>query len=418
MNRRLFLIGGIGAFVLAILLIPHPTQAAILDYLDCNLTIPGGINRACGVADFLNLFVYLAQWGLSIVAVLAVGMLVYGGFQFLVAGGRSSKIDEGKRVIVGTFVGVIISLTAYVIINFAISAITGTSTSLNPFAGPVATVFGGKENPSDAFITVGGQKIKITRPFSGKTATGSTTNVPACRQANSNWQRGCTTLQAYCADDGTSGTGRISNIQTALNTTFTCDCGTTDGCFGDQTINCVRRFQIANNLPPTGLVDSATNQLLAQPSQARGCGTDLGGYTAKDVVAVFPVPTPENAATAPTSSPGCCVVQTGDNPLYCLDQLSAQGCAALGAETSFFSGVYCASSPLSPEQCGYCSATSSPTCSASNGCFQEVSKYWCENVAHQRLDPSVVGPPGPLNFQPNRCSGSNCTSTVLLSPPQ
>ncbi len=408
-------------FLLGLVITPVVASAAtsggILGYLDCNQINSAGDVNPCGIADFLNLFIYLAQWGLSIVAVLSVGMLVYGGFQFVVAGGRSSKIDEGKRVIVGTFVGVIISLTAYVIINFTISAITGTSTSLNPFAGPVATVFGGKGNSTDAFITVGGQKIKITRPFSGKVTTGSTTTIPACRQVNSNWQRGCTTLQAYCADDGTSGNGRISSLQATLNTTFACDCGATDGCFGDQTINCVQRFQIANSLPPTGLVDSATSQMLTS-SQARRCDTDLGQYKAKDVVAVFPPTTPEKVLAAPTSSPGCCVVSASDNPLYCLDQVSAQGCAALGANASFFSGVYCASSPLNPEQCGYCSATTSPTCSATNGCFQEVSKYWCENVAHQLPDPTIPGPPAPLNFQPNRCSGSGCVSTVLLSPPQ
>ncbi|MBI3573358.1 MAG: hypothetical protein HY092_04120, partial [Candidatus Kerfeldbacteria bacterium] len=94
--------------------------------IDCE-HFSANTNTSCQIDDFLNQFVVLSEYGLGLVGVLAVLMFVYGGFQYITAGGRASKVDEGTRVIQGTLIGIIISLIAYVIINFAVGAVTGTT---------------------------------------------------------------------------------------------------------------------------------------------------------------------------------------------------------------------------------------------------------------------------------------------------
>lgn len=391
-KRAAVVVGFVALLIGPIVIVAHPAHAAILDYLKCNQTpAAGGTFTPCGISDFLNLFVYLAQWGLSIVAVLAVGMFIYGGFKFIVAGGRSEFISEGKRVMVGTVVGVAISLTAYIIINFTVTAITGTTVpnALNPLAGPIGAVFGNV-------------------PFSGTQPTATKNTVPACRQDNSGWNTSCSTLQVYCADPGTTGGGPVTTLQTTLNN-LKCSCGTADGCFGDNTIKCLQRFQISNGLPPSGEVDAATSQFLSSTAVPQPCS-----QAAAAVVDEFPETTASAASGTPLNGTGCCVVADSDsNPLYCLDNASAQGCSALGNNVMFYDGVpYCADSSIPAGTCGYCSQASFPACGVGNTCFQQASQHWCQNIASQKPPGS-----GPLFYQTGRCSGSNCTNTVLLTPP-
>ncbi|MBI5467399.1 MAG: peptidoglycan-binding protein [Candidatus Kerfeldbacteria bacterium] len=395
------------AIALGLVLVPlvasAQTSGGILGYLKCNQVNSASDTNPCTIDDFLNLFVYLAQWGLSIVAVLAVGTFVYGGIQFITAGGRASKVDEGKRVIAGTVVGVIISLTAYVIINFTIGAITGTSVkSLNPFAGPIATVFGGQKG--------------LERIFSGNQDVGENRGNTCRSTNNEGWNKSCGQLQAMCADPGTAD-GPIVALQKQLNS-MNCSCGTADGCYGDNTVGCVRRFQVANGLPPTGAIDSETSGLLGSSNVPIPCDFNLGSatapYTATDVASNFPAATSSASVNPPQTGTGCCVVNSGENPLYCLDQQPASVCYALGSDVSFYSGVYCAGTPLSPQLCGHCTVTPDDTCDQNHQCFQQVSKYWCENIAYEETPTGTIG----LSFQTGRCSGNACTNTPRLQPPQ
>lgn len=409
--RRLIFLVVAGLFVAVAPLVVQQTHAqtseegtgqSIVEQIGCDQTVEVNgavvVNRACQVNDFINLFIYLSKWGMSILAVLATLMFIYGGFQFVTAGGRASKVDEGKRVLTGTVVGSIIALSAYVIINTTVTAVSGVSiTSLNPF-GPIGAVFGGEDNS----VIIQGQTKPLTRPFGGQTPSGSgssTTTVEACRLETSSWIRNCSNdlLQVYCADPGPRD-GVITTLQTQLNAK-NCDCGEiADGCFGKNTVACVRRFQIANDLPPSGVINPTTR------SRIESGGQNCGG---QDTAVVAKLPSTVLAKTEGGDSK-CCVVNNGTQDLYCVGSISTRACQALGSGSVAYDGA--CGSGATAGKCGYCSNSTNPTQSNGSICFMSVSPYWCSAT-------QITPPASPPTYFNNDCRATcqQCTSSLRVS---
>lgn len=408
---------------------------SIVEQIGCDISVKdaGGTihqSQACQLTDFINLFVYLTKWGFSILAILAVLMMIYGGFQFVTAGGRSSKVDEGKRVINGTIIGTIVALTAYIIINSTVTAISGTSiVSKNPF-GVIATVFG-SNRPE---YTVNGQTIQRVFSGNGSLGTGGSgggeNDIPRCRLTTSTWDRVQITtvipdptfttangapcyainLSTYCADSGTKDRGPVTQIQEKLNTKG-CDCGTADGCYGSKVARCVQKFQIANLLPATGAVDLTTSALIMNDG-GKKC-TDDSLQDAAAVIAKLP---DTRISTASNLDAGCCVVSDGTNDLYCLDDVSTRVCQSAGDSNTFLpapkgtvSGK-CAGIPEARGRCGFCSNTNPPLRVPANKCFQGASRYWCSIVPNDQF------PDRPLYYFNGLCSGScgSCTNALEI----
>ncbi len=83
-------------------------------------------NENCGnysVDDFLSLAVNVSNWILGIVGSAALLFFVYGGFLFILSGGSSDKVDQGKRMIIGSVVGLVIVFSSYLIIQFVMSSL-------------------------------------------------------------------------------------------------------------------------------------------------------------------------------------------------------------------------------------------------------------------------------------------------------
>jgi len=336
---------------------------------------PVFIGNECTIDKFFGQFVILAQWGVSFVVILGLLLLIWGGIQWITAGGRASKIEEGKRILTGTVVGIIVSFAAYVIVNFTIAAVTGTTRpSANPFAGPIATLFGNQ--------TIDGDSIE--RPFSGD-GQGTVEDLTNCRAT---WDNQCDN-QIFCTDPGFSG-GRVTTTQQQLNGKH-CNCGTADGCFGKNTATCVRRFQIANSLEPTGMVDGRTADLIFDAGQYAASQDCVSGTLGAEVSQIVQkIPTPTIAALAGTSlATGCCVVKasiSGSPPLFCSDNMSARTCQSLGENYIFKVGKSCAFDAATRNLCGFCYQKSGGDCSTStDSCFGQTGRYWCESVANPGL---------------------------------
>lgn len=362
-------------------------------YLANPRTVPGIYQ----VADFVTQFVRLSQWGLAFVTVLAVLMFVWAGWEFITAAGRSSMIEEGKKIIGGTITGIIIAFSAYIIVNFSIVALTGASVkSSNIWAGPVALLF-----PNDS---------SLSRPFSGTQSEDTRTN---CRSSNNDaWDKGCSD-HIYCADTGTGSTGDVALLQKRLNG-YGCNCGTVDGCYGPKVVDCVRRFQASNMLPLSGEIDARTAAAImsADPITC-DAGTSEGLLYApimsKLPTAVYPPDTASNTNT------GACVINQGDNSLYCLDNVRETTCLALGKDNFFYNGLS-ANSPSVALICGYCQTQKVAVVSPDSfNCFEYATKYWCENIASD-----TVAPTNNLSFRSgscqSTCSRGDCRTTLLIHP--
>ncbi|MFH0804941.1 MAG: hypothetical protein V1916_01965, partial [Patescibacteria group bacterium] len=62
----------------------------------------------CSVNSFVQLFVNLAGIMLKVSPTLAMLMLIYGGFTWMISGGRSESVQKGKLIITSTIIGVVL----------------------------------------------------------------------------------------------------------------------------------------------------------------------------------------------------------------------------------------------------------------------------------------------------------------------
>lgn len=350
------------------------------------------------IEDFVAQFVRVAQWGLGFVVALAVLMFVWAGWQFVTAGGREHQVDEGKRIITGTVTGLVISFAAFVIINFAVYALTG-ETAKTQNGGFLGVLF-----PKDS---------SLRRIFSG--GENQIETRTSCRSANNDaWEKGCSD-RVMCADPGTGTGGEVAQLQKRLNE-LNCSCGGNDGCYGQLTVDCVRRFQLANSLPPSGVMDPTTTATLNLPGLVTAFACDDPRGNADSVMSNLPkaILPFSSTGTGPNrfddSSNGCCIVNDGVDDLYCLQDVSAKTCESLDGRggNSFLTGKTCAGSQTN-NRCGHCRSNEVYTVGGDNNCFELATPTWCSAYAKDSVG-------NPLSFRAStcefRCDGT-CRKTIM-----
>lgn len=83
-------------------------KSGICDNKDANLQ-----NNA---KNIINTMLYIVGIG-------AVIMIIYGGIIYVISAGESGKINQAKTIIMYSVVGLVIAMSAFVIVNFVISRI-------------------------------------------------------------------------------------------------------------------------------------------------------------------------------------------------------------------------------------------------------------------------------------------------------
>ena len=68
---------------------------------------------------------------LGVLGVVAVGVIIYGGFLFLTAQGDPGRIKKGKDSITWGVIGLIIALLSWSIINFVLTTTMSTRAAQN-----------------------------------------------------------------------------------------------------------------------------------------------------------------------------------------------------------------------------------------------------------------------------------------------
>ena len=168
-------------------------------------------NRQCGFDDFIQLFINLSTYGLSILAVLGVAVVVWGGFGFLLAMGNQEKIKESKQTIWGGFLGTFIVLIAFIMVNWVVAMLTGNSEGY---------LFSGTSDQKKFY----GEQCPTFKP---------------CDKNNLHYEPG-----DGCKDAANNGNA-VSKAQTLL-TQLGCYTDTVDGCYGPITRQAVFDFQSRN----------------------------------------------------------------------------------------------------------------------------------------------------------------------------
>lgn len=83
-----------------------------------------------GDADLTNTIAQIIRIALGFLGVIAVVIILLGGFKWMTAGGEDTKVGEAKKLIFAGVIGLVIVIAAYAIASFVIeSIITATSST-------------------------------------------------------------------------------------------------------------------------------------------------------------------------------------------------------------------------------------------------------------------------------------------------
>lgn len=98
---------------------------------------PAGVNAARGdntPTNLINGDTSIVKRGINImlfgVGVLSVIMLIFGGFRYVISGGKKESVTNAKNTILYAIIGLLVAVFAYAIINFILgAALSGGSTT-------------------------------------------------------------------------------------------------------------------------------------------------------------------------------------------------------------------------------------------------------------------------------------------------
>lgn len=98
-----------------------PLSAYAVSYYDPSATL------GLGSADLQTTVINIIQWVLGLLGLVAVIMILLGGFRWMTAAGNEEKIESAKKLLTAAIIGLIIVLLAWAIVNFAIGTLENTS---------------------------------------------------------------------------------------------------------------------------------------------------------------------------------------------------------------------------------------------------------------------------------------------------
>ena len=79
----------------------------------------------CDLNDGFQTIINFTQILLALTGTAALLMFMYGGVLWIIAAGNQEQIQKGKAAIQAAAIGIIIILSAWLIVNFTINALTG-----------------------------------------------------------------------------------------------------------------------------------------------------------------------------------------------------------------------------------------------------------------------------------------------------
>lgn len=109
MNKKVFA----GLLTIAAVAMPFVASAVTVSNL--------GPTFGLGTADLESTVIKIVQWVLGFLGLVAVIMILIGGFQWMTAGGNEEKVAGAKKIISAAVIGLIVILLAWAIVIFVVT---------------------------------------------------------------------------------------------------------------------------------------------------------------------------------------------------------------------------------------------------------------------------------------------------------
>jgi len=85
---------------------------------------PCGFDGTCdSISDLVSYNVGFGEFALSLAAMFAFGIFIMGGVMMIVSFGNPERFKKGTKLLVGAVIGLVISLSAYLLVNFVLDAL-------------------------------------------------------------------------------------------------------------------------------------------------------------------------------------------------------------------------------------------------------------------------------------------------------
>ena len=81
------------------------------------------LNNCQDQTDFPGMVQKVLNWIFGIIGIVAVVMIIIGGFNMMTSSGDPGKVKKGKDTILYGIIGLVIALLAFAIVNFVITGI-------------------------------------------------------------------------------------------------------------------------------------------------------------------------------------------------------------------------------------------------------------------------------------------------------
>ena len=82
-----------------------------------------------GDGDLMGTVTQIVNVALGLIGLVAVVMIILGGFSYTTSAGDAAKVKKAKDTIMYGVIGLVIALLAFAIVNFVLVAIFGSGTS-------------------------------------------------------------------------------------------------------------------------------------------------------------------------------------------------------------------------------------------------------------------------------------------------
>ena len=120
--KQALIVLGLMAGAIAIFSMIPVASAALISPSD----VPSEVSGATGgEGNIKTLVLRIVNYALTFLGIVAVLIIVFGGFTYITAAGAQDKVDNAKKMIMYAIVGIIIILLSFAIVNTVLQAGAG-----------------------------------------------------------------------------------------------------------------------------------------------------------------------------------------------------------------------------------------------------------------------------------------------------
>lgn len=97
----------------------------INEYLD---SCPDGTGVRCNKErELKDIFITVINWALGFAFIIAVIVLIYGGFRYILSAGNEEGAKTGRTAIFNALIGIVIIVLSFVIVQIVYGFVSGTN---------------------------------------------------------------------------------------------------------------------------------------------------------------------------------------------------------------------------------------------------------------------------------------------------